>query len=231
MKKITQFSIVALVLLFSIQAKAQKINFTAGYTSSTFVKENGENGIPFFNKLPSYQETDTNAVDEIPGFNIGVSIDNALNDNISIQTGLLFTTKGVKSELNGKLNGETVTVEESYNFRYLNIPINIKYTQEIADDISIFGTAGPYVGFGLIGKKTQTIKIPAEGINQTNESDTDFYDSHKLNTIDFGLGFGLGVGYKAFSLGVNYDLGLANLFDLSLTQNTLRISAGYTISL
>jgi hypothetical protein len=214
MKKITQFSIVALVLLFSIQAKAQKINLTAGYTSSTW---SGVDTDDLFGEKQA-----------LAGFHAGASIDIALNDNLTFQPGLLFTTKGAEFGL----DSDSITLELQYSFRYLCIPLNIKYSYEIDDDMSIFGTAGPYVGIGLTGKTKTTLEAPLLGIDDTQEMDLDW---EGLNRLDFGLGFGAGVQYQAFSLGVYYDLGLTDVFGLTegddrITNNALRISAGYTIN-
>jgi hypothetical protein len=216
MKKITQLSIFAMVLLFSIQAKAQKINVIAGFTSSTWA---GDDTDLFGDEKQA-----------LAGFHLGASIDIALNDNFSFQPGLLFTTKGVKFDLSDSI---FATNDASWNFRYLNIPLNLKYTHEINDDLSIFGLAGPYIGFGLTGTVTQDTGGPG-GLIESTETNIKFNDDDDFNRLDFGLGFGAGVGYQAFSLGLYYDLGLATLSSLdeiSITQNVLRVSVGYTINL
>jgi hypothetical protein len=76
------------------------------------------------------------------------------------------------------------------------------------------------------------LEAPLLGIDDTQEMDLDW---EGLNRLDFGLGFGAGVQYQAFSLGVYYDLGLTDVFGLTegddrITNNALRISAGYTIN-
>jgi hypothetical protein len=218
MKKITQLSILSLFLLFAFQAKAQKINITAGFTSSTWAGEDAD----LFGTEDQKQA--------LAGFHLGASIDIALNDNFSFQPGLLFTTKGVAFDLSGTSDTSN---DASLSFYYLNVPLNIKYNYEINDDLSIFGLAGPYIGFGLTGTVTQDIGGPG-GLIESTETNIKFNDDDDFNRLDFGLGFGAGVGYQAFSLGVYYDLGLANLSSLdeiSITQNILRVSVGYTINL
>jgi hypothetical protein len=78
MKKITQLSILAMVLLFSIQVKAQKINIIAGFTSSTWA---GDSTDLFGNEKQA-----------LAGFHAGASIDIAFIGDLSFQPGLLFTT-------------------------------------------------------------------------------------------------------------------------------------------
>jgi len=218
MKKITQLSILSLFLLFAFQAKAQKINITAGFTSSTWAGEDAD----------LFGTEDQKKA--LAGFHLGASIDIALNDNFSFQPGLLFTTKGVAFDLSGTSDTSN---DASLSFYYLNVPLNIKYNYEINDDLSIFGLAGPYIGFGLTGTVTQDIGGPG-GLIESTETNIKFNDDDDFNRLDFGLGFGAGVGYQAFSLGLYYDLGLANLSSLdeiSITQNVLRVSVGYTINL
>lgn len=93
---------------------------------------------------------------------------------------------------------------------------------------------GPYIGIGLTGVVKQTIVSTAAGIDESTEEDIEFTDEDGFNPLDFGVGFGAGVGYNAFSLGVYYDLGLANLpteDGFTISQNVLRVSVGYTINL
>ena len=216
MRKIIQLSILSLFLLFAFQAKAQKINIIAGFTSSTWAGEDAD----------LFGDTK----EALAGFHAGASIDIALNDNFSFQPGLLFTTKGVGFDLSDSSN---TTNDASWSFYHLNVPLNIKYNHEINDDLSIFGLAGPYIGFGLTGTVIQDVGGPG-GLIESTETNIKFNDDDDFNRLDFGLGFGAGVGYQAFSLGLYYDLGLANLSSLdylSITQNVFRVSVGYTINL
>jgi len=83
-----------------------------------------------------------------PGFNIGPIIDLPITNIFTIETGILFNTKG------HKLSGDPLAGVEKYlfqtNISYLDIPVLLKATIPIKKT-KIFAMAGGYTGGALYG--------------------------------------------------------------------------------
>ena len=66
------------------------------------------------------------------------------------------------------------------NPTYLEIPIHAGYLYRVSDDVAIFGDAGPYLAFGLMGKSNGVGVFSDTGLG--------------WNNFDMGLGFRAGNG-------------------------------------
>ena len=77
----------------------------------------------------------------LTGFTLGVGMDYGFSENWSLQSGLMFTSKGFK-------------VKDAFKARpiYLDIPILAAYKFNISDNTKFVINAGPYLAFGLGGK-------------------------------------------------------------------------------
>lgn len=77
----------------------------------------------------------------LTGFTAGLGMDYGFSENWSLQSGLMFTSKGYK-------------VKDEYKDRpiYLDIPILAAYKFNITDNTKFVVNAGPYLAFGLGGK-------------------------------------------------------------------------------
>jgi len=155
----------------------------------------------------------------LTGFHIGGVVDVGINDNFSFQPGLLFSTKGGKSESDGDAGKTTLN--------YLEVPINFIYKVPAGDGKVFFG-AGPYIGYGLSGKDTETID------GTKTSSDVNFGSTEDdVKNPDFGVNFLAGYELKqGLTINVGYGLGLANLAnggtDVGKIKNQLfSVSLGY----
>jgi opacity protein-like surface antigen len=168
------------------------------------------------------------------GLKLGVIGDYSLNDYFSLQAGLVFSQKGVKESESDTYSGQTYEYESKTTLNYLQIPINAAGRYKINDDILVFGLAGPYLAFALSGKAKYT---ESSGGQSRSESESIKFGSSddKMNGFDYGLTLGAGVEYKLFSLRLEYDLGLGNLYngsgDESLKNRNFGISVGYSFFL
>lgn len=79
------------------------------------------------------------------GFNAGIAADFALHPDMSIQSGLFFTTKGFKFDSN--------VLDFSENLMYLQIPVHFAYKVTVTPGTRIFFHGGPYVAYGVGGKQ------------------------------------------------------------------------------
>jgi hypothetical protein len=102
-----------------------------------------------------------------PGFHAGVTGEFPLTEMFSFETGLLLSTKGLKSNQNYAFLGGTTETKGKLNLLYLEIPITAKASFHLRN-IKIYGTFGPYIGMGLSGKNKY--EITEMGVTSTDEN-------------------------------------------------------------
>ncbi|MCL6102718.1 MAG: PorT family protein [Bacteroidetes bacterium] len=151
------------------------------------------------------------SVKSIIGIHVGPVAYFRLQENLSFNTGLLFSIKGAKVE-------GTEGLTETLN--YLVVPLNLAYKFPINESVKFFIQAGPYVGYAISGKDkysdvTENVKFGEKG---------------GLKRGDFGLGFGAGLGFGSIITSLNYELGLSNMIDDSNYKSknkVLQLSVAY----
>lgn len=147
-----------------------------------------------------------------------------ISDMFSVQPEIQLAQKGFQIGL-GLLG---VGVETTTKITYLEIPIHAKYVFSQSDNMSIFGLAGPSVGFALSGS------VEACAVGVCTDEDINFKDDG-FNSIDFGLSFGAGVLIKNnIMVDLRYILGLSDLNDtdspdqtISSKNRVLQVGVGY----
>lgn len=147
----------------------------------------------------------------IVGFHFGPVVDFQLQENLRLNTGLLYSLKGFKMEV----EGESGTMK----FNYLEIPINFAYKFPVSETSNFFIQAGPYFGYALSGKE--------EGGGESNDIE---FGKDQWKRLDLGLGFGAGLEFGSIITSLNYQLGLANLADdpdVTVKNKVLQISLAY----
>lgn len=144
-----------------------------------------------------------------PGFNIGPILDLPISKIFSVETGILYTSKGYKSSVD--FNG--VLIEGRENLYYLDVPVLFKITVPVKK-VGIFAMTGPYIGEALYGKYKQEI---------TENSYTDKWEGNILwgnepdeyDRFDYGLKFGAGIRYAKWQMGACYEFGLKNISNMN----------------
>ncbi|MDR1023742.1 MAG: PorT family protein [Prevotellaceae bacterium] len=122
------------------------------------------------------------------------------------QVGLFLSTKGGKNE--EKKGAKTYTYAVS--MYYIEIPITASAKFTLTDDINLRLNFGPNLGFGVSG----TYEHP-DYSDPDKQAETKVFDKKGMDgsSFRFGLDFGGGIEYKQIYVGLNYDLGLTNIFD------------------
>lgn len=139
------------------------------------------------------------------GLNVGAVVGLQLTTSapIWLETGLFYSQKGGKMTIGGD--------ETTLRMDYLQVPIVVKYSFDVYDDLYIQPFIGGYLALGVGGK----VKEYA-----THQSHSAFDD---LNRFDGGLHFGCGVEYMMLYAEVGMEFGLVNInksdFDTSRNQN------------
>jgi hypothetical protein len=150
------------------------------------------------------------------GFNVGVISEITLKDNLFLQPGIFYSTKGSKYSLNNM--NATVTPN------YLDIPVNVLYKFG-SGSTKFFIYAGPYIAFALSGKVTNMD-------NSTADIHFGSGDKEDMRSTDFGLNFGAGVDISHFQISAQYGIGLENLAPVTtngaeMKSTVIGISIGY----
>jgi len=209
MKKALYFSILLLCMTSTILAQDITYGLKAG---------------PNFANVTTSESEMNDAIDMRTAFHLGGVVEFAFTDQFALQTELLYSAKGYKfsfvsSYIMITRSVPETTINQTYKFDYINIPIMAKYY--VAEGFSL--QAGPQFGF-LIAANVET---EIEGNTETD----DFKDN--IESFDFGLGFGL--GYKmenGIFADARYVLGLSNLAkeaegDFTVKNGIIQVSIGY----
>jgi len=158
----------------------------------------------------------------LASFQVGVIADLPVADVFSVQTGLLFTGKGSKTEMYLDDNNH----DDNYyklktNPLYIELPVNAVFKFPVGDDARLFVGAGPYIAMGVGGKVKGESKIL--GATSTYEENIKFNDDDpttsgqedasvsKLRRFDYGINALGGIEAGRLSLGLNYGFGLAKI--------------------
>ena len=170
------------------------------------------------------------------GLNIGAIAEYSLSESMALQSGLIYSQKGFKAEMN--LFVADVKISESLS--YLEIPVNFKYFFPVGA-AKIFGAAGPYAAFAIGGTEEVEASMAFGGFVDMSEfgfsnGSRDLKIGSGVNDqilgADFGLNIGAGVEIKNFVVSAQYGLGLvdieANPTNGSSTKiRTLSLSVAY----
>lgn len=113
----------------------------------------------------------------LPGFTLGVGMDYGFNENWSLQSGLMISSKGFKFK-----EGDW---QDKYRPIYLDIPILAAYKFNISDNTKFVINAGPYLAIGLGGKN-----------KETDEEDIKLFDKDGYDWKRFDLGIQYGIGLE-----------------------------------
>lgn len=208
MRNTLRILFVVIILMPCIDSYAQSFGIKGGLNLSNMLAK--DNSQTYNSKM-------------IPGIHVGAIFGIPLSgESIFLEPGIFFNMKGTKVQEGG--------YSETFSLNYLDIPLNLKAVFG-SDMIKGYGTLGPYIGVGLSGKdkwsSTSGNDNGSETIKWGNDADNDL-----LKRLDFGVGIGAGVIFGNLLIGVNYNLGLANVSSdtsdgMKLNNKVLQISLGY----
>ena len=157
------------------------------------------------------------------GFKVGVSVDLPIVNSFYLNSGLFYTTKGFKQEVEGE--------KTSVNAGYIELPIYASYRLNFAEASQLQINFGPYLACGVNGK--------AKFKDEDGEFKTDVFgsgeDNMGIKRFDFGFGVGAGYTFHKVYLGLEYQFGVINILDkkvydgVSAKTGNFNISVGYNL--
>ena len=159
-----------------------------------------------------------------PGFHVGLMAQYMVTENFGLESGLYYTTLGVNVEY-------TDLVEAKMNPSYLQLPITALYKFQVGEGLSLYPSAGLYLGYGLSGKYKFISKlVPSES------EEFDFFGKEDgeewSNRFDAGATVGLNLQFNKFIIGLGYDYGFLKINkesgdDGNLFNGNIKVSVGY----
>jgi len=226
MKK--RISLILVMALGSIFSQAQEKVKNSGGTSFGL-----RAGVNFQNITGKDEDGNKLENDLLTGFNIGINAEIPLAPQFYLQPGLLFTTKGAKSE--DLILGQTI--KGKINIYYVELPLNFLYKPMLGQGRLLMGF-GPYVALGVGGKVTY------EGGGSSLSEDIEFKKNVKLSDPDdvfyvrpMDAGANLLFGYQfanKVSLQLNAQLGLTKInpeYEGASNDRTDAKNTGFGVSL
>ena len=196
--------------------------FTGIYTVSNAQKFYVQGGLNLAN-ISNNDNGGTSNSTILPTFNAGAMVTFGISPIFDLETGLLFTGKGSKSDTYANANDHSDNyIKAKFNPYYIELPLNAQVKFPLSGKkSSIFISAGPYIAMGVAGKiKTETsilgsvtttssdIKFDNNSPTQSNQQNSN-YD--ELKRFDYGANFGAGIDFGHFILKAGYGLGLAKI--------------------
>ena len=130
----------------------------------------------------------------------GLSLEFPIKKVISIETGVLLSIKGGKMKVLD--SNPPVWVDKKVFIAYYNLPLNLKGTFPISDEISLLASAGIYFDLAIFG---------LDKIEDRNPSILNLGVDDAFGRFDFGFASGLGVLYNSISIGLSHEFSLVNI--------------------
>jgi Outer membrane protein beta-barrel domain len=167
------------------------------------------------------------------GFNVGGIMDIGFG-NFSIQPGLFYSTKGEEIPAHPNQNAadgptDYIIPTATYNFRYIELPVNFIYNAPVSKALRIQFGAGPYFGYG-VSADTKTFYAQIPGSFDDSQSPGGHYKNP-----DIGANFLAGLEVeKRFLIDVQYSVGLVNVSNIhnaypasDIKNRVFSVSVGY----
>ncbi|GHV59161.1 hypothetical protein FACS1894182_12830 [Bacteroidia bacterium] len=214
MKKIRKICLAIVFVCIAASVSAQ-FNFgvTAGVNTST---------------MSGLKQNENVSVNSKTGFQIGVAAQYMFTPKVGIETGLYYTTLGVKGKEKAFYWEEGIKVEAKQETTldpaYLHLPVSFLYKFQIKEGLYLYPSVGVYLGHGIGGKVKLNLSGNVMGIPFSMDGNRNFFgkdiliiddeegtDEEKteiFNRFDMGGIAGLHLQYSNFVIGVGYDMGL-----------------------
>ncbi len=206
------------------------ISVMAQYPSVTFF-----GGANMASTDMKFGETDTDLEDSFKplyGMNIGALyeyvLDKDRSQEIAVEGGLLFETKGYHQ----KLEEENYHHNNKTTLYFVDVPVYLKYIYRFRSLNKFYVGAGGFAGAGLFGNESITFQF--NGAESTSSSETVAWGSEgDYKRLDYGVSGKVGfLMHNGLNICVSYDYGLADIAQIETQEaktRTLRLSLGYTM--
>lgn len=196
---------------------------TMGFSQVSFNVKAGLN-------LSSYIGENSDHSEFKPGARIGVGMEYQFNDMISLQPSLFFSQKGAKYSSGFDGNIIDADADVKINQLYLELPVNVQFRFNIADNTNLVIATGPYLACGVGGKAKFDGDASVGGIHINGDDKIDTFgdDGLDYNRFDAGWNIGLCVEFGKILVGLDTQLGFCKVMDGDAPHNAnIGITLGY----
>lgn len=150
---------------------------------------------------------------------VGVGIDVPLSGLVSFQTGLNWVSKGAGMDMNfAGLNTQN-KVSVHVNQNYFEMPLLATFHVGTASNFDMVFTAGPYLAYGVSGKRDADIDDLTISYNTFGDSKVEEEVISGLRRFDAGLIGGVALDFPRWTVGLDGEFGLCKLASYSKTRN------------
>lgn len=226
--------ILAVLLINSIGVFAQlaQVGTPAVPTSTNLTPENKFSwGVKFgINFATLHGNGDNSDIKSLFCYNAGVALNIPIVQNFYMQTGMDFTNKGMRI----KESDDYFNYEAKIKLAYLQVPLLMSYYFNLGNNVQWHFNFGPYFALGVLGSVDEKYSSDYDSESYSYDAFGDLSeDNMGLSRFDAGLTFATGILINKIYLGIQYDLGLANMCgseyssDSSLKSRTFSIRLGY----
>ena len=182
------------------------------------------------------------------GFHLGGYMEYAFSDNLAFRPELLFSTHGVKDDLDETFTetdifGNSYTVsttgESKVNVSYIEVPLLLAYKPSEAFGIHFGPVVAFRMGFGQESEGTSSTTIGGQTTSSSFSIDTT--EDTGVQSLDFGLAAGFAYELESgLNFGFRYCRSLSTTNDgtdngvlgstdnVKINQNVMQVSIGYT---
>ncbi len=196
------FFTVLFALICTLGFSQVSFNVKAGLNLSSYIGENSDNS-----KFK-------------PGVRLGVGMEYQFNEMVALQPSLFFSQKGAKYSGDYKGNIADADADVKINQLYLELPINVQFRFNIADNTNLVVNAGPYLACGIAGKSKMDMG------NVEYKEDT--FGDDALKRFDAGLGVGVALEFGKIIAGLEGQFGLVDVQKVGNPKNmNFSIVVGY----
>lgn len=149
---------------------------TMGFSQVSFNVKAGLN-------LSSYIGENSDHSEFKPGARIGVGMEYQFNDMISLQPSLFFSQKGAKYSSGFDGNIIDADADVKINQLYLELPVNVQFRFNIADNTNLVIATGPYLACGVGGKAKFDGDASVGGIHINGDDKIDTFGDDGLDSL------------------------------------------------
>jgi len=180
---------------------------------------------------------------------VGFALDYGFNDAFSLQSGLMFTSKGYSYDLD-EISDDDITYDgyDRTILNYFELPVSAVYKFK-----GFQIGAGPYIAYGISGKEKWDYTYDYYGTEEGDSGETKLKpkmgevedgdldeDEEAFYAMDWGFNFGIGYQTGGLLVNAGYSLGLGNIMakysgfereDYKFSNRVITVSGTYLFNL
>ena len=145
MKTTSTFFLVVLISFLPLVSFSQIFGVKAGLNLSKMILKDDDIDL-------------TDEFDLKPGLLIGPTVEFPLTQDLTLESGILLSSKGIKDSFKETYQGGYYESTTTLNLWYIDIPILFKWNFQINEKTNLFPAIGPYVGIGVQGQSKNESK-------------------------------------------------------------------------